>query len=82
MFITLLVATLLISVAVSFLVVRVFRQPIDSILGRIIADEISGAWVTYIIFGLYVVGISSGVRIYDLERYVTFGPAGNARWEG
>ena len=78
MFLTLLGVTLLISVGVSFLVVRVFRRPIDKILKRIIADEISEAWVTYITFGLYVVGISSGVRIYELERYVTEAPIRNA----
>lgn len=78
MFITLLLATLLISVTVSFLVVRVFKKPIGKILERIIADDISAAWVTYITFGLYVVGISTGVRIYDLERYVTPGPGQNA----
>lgn len=71
MFLTLLLVTFLISVFVSFLVVLLFKRPIDSILKRIIADEISGAWVTYITFGLYVVGISSGVRIYELERYIT-----------
>lgn len=74
MFLTLLLVTFLISVFVSFLVVLVFKRPIDSILKRIIADEISGAWVTYITFGLYVVGISSGVRIYELERYITKPP--------
>lgn len=73
MFSILLLATLVISVTVSYLVVRVFRQPIDKILSRIIADSISAAWVTYVTFGLYVVGISSGVRINDLERYVALG---------
>jgi hypothetical protein len=74
MFLTLLLVTFLISVFVSFLVVLLFKRPIDSILKRIIADEISGAWVTYITFGLYVVGISSGVRINELERYITKPP--------
>src|SRR5262245_26138736 len=74
MFLTLLLVTFLISVLVSFLVVRLFKQPIDKILQRIISDDISTAWVTYITFGLYVVGISSGVRIYELERYITRPP--------
>jgi hypothetical protein len=78
MFLTLLLVTFLISVAVSFLVVWLFKSPIDRILKRIIADEISEAWVTYITFGLYVVGISSGVRIYELERYITKPPFQNA----
>jgi hypothetical protein len=78
MFLTLLLVTFLISVFVSFLVVWLFRGPIDRILKRIIADEISEAWVTYITFGLYVVGISSGVRIYELERYITKPPLRDA----
>ena len=71
MFLTLLLVTFVISVLVSFLVVLLFARPIDRILKRIIADEISEAWVRYIKFGLYVVGISSGVRIHELERYIT-----------
>jgi hypothetical protein len=78
MFLTLLLVTFLISVLVSFLVVQLFTLPIDKILSRIIADEISAAWVKYIRFGLYVVGISSGVRIYELERYITKPPVQNA----
>ena len=71
MFLTLLLVTFLIAALMSFLVVRLFTRPIERILKRIIADEISEAWVKYIKFGLYVVGISSGVRINQLERYIT-----------
>ena len=78
MFLTLLLVTFLISALVSFLVVWLFTRPIDRILKRIIADEISEAWVKYIRFGLYVVGISSGVRINQLERYITRPPVQNA----
>lgn len=78
MFLTLLLVTFLISVFVSYLVVSLFKRPIDRILKRIIADEISDAWVRYITFGLFVVGISSGVRIYELERYITKPPVQNA----
>jgi|SRR5216684_181478 len=79
MFLTLLLVTFLISVSVSILVVWLFTRPIDGILRRIIADEISDAWVKYIRFGLYVVGISSGVRINELERYITKPPVQNAQ---
>jgi hypothetical protein len=48
-----------------------FAKPIDRILRRIIADEISQAWLQYLKFAIYVVGISSGVRIWELERYIT-----------
>ena len=74
MFLTLLVVTFLISLVVSYFVVMIFKRPIDRILKRVIADEISEAWVRYITFGLYVVGVSSGVRIYELERYITRPP--------
>ena len=78
MFLTLLLVTFLISVLVSFVVVRLFTSPIGRILKRIIADEISEAWVKYITFGLYVVGISTGVRINQLERYITRPPVEDA----
>lgn len=71
MFLTLLAVTFTISLLVSALVSRVFTQPLDSILKRIITDQISSAWLKYLKFAIYVVGISSGVRIYELEKYIT-----------
>ena len=71
MFFTLLIVTFLIALAVSFGVVRLFDRPVASILRRIVAEELSGAWHRYIKFAAYVVGISGGVRIADLERYVS-----------
>ena len=71
MFLTLLFVTFLIAVGVSALVARLFRDPIEGILQRLIADQISAAWVRYMKFALYVVGISGGVRIWELERYIT-----------
>jgi hypothetical protein len=40
-------------------------------LKRIISDEIYSAWANYIIFAIFVVGISGGVRIWELEKYIT-----------
>ena len=71
MFLTLLAVTLALSAGVSLVVARAFNGPISQILDRIINDEISAAWVRYLRFATIVVGISSGVRIYDLERYIT-----------
>jgi hypothetical protein len=70
-FITLLVVTFAISVAVSGFVVVIFAKPVEDILRRILSDNISHAWVKYIKFAIYVVGVSSGVRIGELERYIT-----------
>ena len=71
MFFTLLLVTFGISIAVCFGVVRIFDAPITAIFKRIIQDEISNAWVKYIKFAAYVVGVSGGVRIYNLERYIS-----------
>jgi hypothetical protein len=71
MFVMLLIVTLLIAFAVSTIVSRFFREPIAQILSRIIADDISRAWSKYLIFAIYVTGISSGVRIWAIEKYVT-----------
>ena len=70
MFLTLLISTFIISLIVSGIVERVFDKSIDGMLRRIIADPISKAWSRYLKFAIYVVGISSGVRIWDLERYL------------
>ncbi|MBN1787295.1 MAG: hypothetical protein JW806_02765 [Sedimentisphaerales bacterium] len=71
MFITLLVATFVIAFVVSTIVVLFFSKPADKILNRIISDAISTAWSKYLKFAIYVTGISSGVRIWDLEKYIT-----------
>lgn len=77
MFITLLLVTFLISAVVSLTIMLFFGKPVATILRRIIADEISQAWVNYLKFAVIVVGISSGVRIWELERYITPAQAGN-----
>ncbi|HKO88185.1 MAG TPA: hypothetical protein VJU83_06655 [Burkholderiales bacterium] len=71
MFLALLLVTFVIALMVSFLVVRIFAGPIQGILKRIIADEISVAWLQYMKFAMYVVGISKGVRVWELERYIS-----------
>ena len=70
MFITLLGVTFLISFTVSGFVVAVFNKPVTQILERILADSISRAWVRYLQFAMIVVGISSGVRVWELEKYL------------
>lgn len=71
MFLTLLAVTFVISLAVSALLVVVFKKPIGSILQRIMADEISQAWKRYLNFAILVIGLSSGVRIWELEKYIS-----------
>src|ERR1700752_279244 len=71
MFLLLLFATFAVALGVSFAVMWLFKKPIDSVLRRIIADEISAAWSKYMKFAILVVGVSSGVPVHDLERYVS-----------
>jgi hypothetical protein len=71
MFFTLLLVTFALAIGVSFAVVKLFDKPISAIFKRIIQDPISNAWHKYITFAAYVVGISGGVRIYQLERYIS-----------
>ena len=70
MFITLLAVTFFIALVVSFIVAKIFGKPIEGILSRIISSEISSAWTKYLNFAIYVVGISAGVRIWNLEKYI------------
>lgn len=70
MLLALLPATLVIAIAVSFTVARLFHHSIATILRRIVSEELSGAWQRYVTFAIYVVGISGGVRVWELEKYV------------
>lgn len=69
-FLLLLIVTLLIAIIVSSLVVFFFRNPIDKIFGRIIGEDISVAWRKFLTFALFVVGVSSGVNIWRLEKFI------------
>ena len=70
MFLTLLVVTFVIALGVSVIVIHMFSASILKILQRIVADELANAWHQYIKFAAYVVGVSGGVRIYQLEQYI------------
>ena len=71
MFLTLLLVTFVVSVLVSLSVARMFANSIESILNRVIADAISVAWLRYMKFAIIAVGVSAGVRIYELEKYIS-----------
>ena len=71
MFFSLLVVTLAIALAVAAGTAHAFTKPIDRILVRIVSDDLAPAWLRYLRFAIVVVGVSSGVRIHELERYIT-----------
>ena len=87
MFLLLLFASFVVALGVSFAVMWLFTKPINSVLRRIIADEISAAWSKYMKFAILVVGVSSGVQLHDLEKYINSAlggreaaPVGFDRW--
>lgn len=71
MFLTLLIVTFIIALSVSYLVAKLFESSVSKILARIVKDEISAAWERYLKFAIIVVGLSGGVRIWELERYIS-----------
>jgi hypothetical protein len=71
MIILLFITTFIIAFAVASIVVFIFNKPIDGILKRVVPPDISPAWAKYLRFAIYVVGIGGGVRVWDLEKYLT-----------
>lgn len=71
MFMTLLVTNFVLAFVVCYIVVRIFRAPLNRILERLVAEDIFTAWAKYLMFAIYVVGISGGVRVWDLEKYIS-----------
>ncbi len=71
MFYYLIISTFALALLVSFIVMRLFSSSINAILARIIHDPIHEAWAKYTKFASMVVGTSSGIRIYDMEKYIT-----------
>jgi len=71
MFTTLLIVTFVIALVISALVALLFSRPIGKILSRLVSEELAPTWQRYIIFAIYVVGISGGTRLWEIEKYIT-----------
>lgn len=70
MFFTLLFVLLGVSAVITILVVLFFKKYIQAILKRLIGEPLYKSWEKFIIFALFVVGISSTVNPHRLEKYV------------
>jgi hypothetical protein len=70
MFLTLLLATFSLATLVSVLVALLFRRPLHRILDRLVAGDLSSAWLRYLLFAVVVVGVGGGARIGSLARYI------------
>lgn len=64
-----LISIFIVSIIISWIIAKAFNSPIQKILEKIINDPISDAWRKYLVFAIYITGISSGVRIWEIERY-------------
>ena len=73
MFYALLITSLLVSLAIVYLVARAFEAPIRDILEHIVGKELAGAWTRYMKFAMYVVGVSGGVHIGEFYQYLPDG---------
>jgi hypothetical protein len=71
MFITLLIVVFIVAVIVSAIVAALFDKPIRQLLSRTVSDDLTAAWTRYLKLAIYVVGISGGVRVWALERYIS-----------
>ncbi len=71
MFIRLLIVTFVVALAMSTFVALLFSRPIDRILNRLVSAELAATWRRYILFATFVVGISGGARLWEMEKYIT-----------
>ena len=71
MFLQLLLVTFVIAAATSTGVALLFARPIRKLLARLVSEVLAPIWQRYILFAIYIVGIAGGVRLRDLERYIT-----------
>ena len=71
MFMTLLLVVFVIAVTTSTIAAVLFSKPVSKILVRLITEELAPTWKRYSTFAIYVVGISGGVRIWEMEKYIT-----------
>ncbi|NOY22515.1 MAG: hypothetical protein GXO70_03240 [Acidobacteria bacterium] len=71
MFLELLLVTFLIAVAIATVVALLFSRPINKLLGHLVSEELAPIWRRYIVFAVYVVGISGGVSVRAIEKYIT-----------
>lgn len=71
MFVVFLAVTFALAAAVSTVPALLFSRPADKVLARLVSDELAPIWRRYLLFAIYVVGITGGVRLWDAEKYVT-----------
>lgn len=70
MFVTLLIVVFIVSLIISSLTALLFSKPVNKILTRLVSEELAPTWKRYILYAVYVVGISGGTRVWEMEMYI------------
>ena len=71
MFFALMAATFAVALLTSLVTARFFDAAVNKILARIVGADLADAWRRYLRFAIGVVGVSGGVRLWELEKYIT-----------
>lgn len=71
MFFALMAATFAVALLTSLVTARFFDAAVNKILARIVGADLADAWRRYLRFAIVVVGVSGGVRLWALEKYIT-----------
>jgi hypothetical protein len=68
----LLLLTIATAVTTAFVLARLTDKLVALLIGRLVDDkELCTAWTKYIRLAIYVVGVTGGVKVYQLERYLS-----------
>ena len=70
MFLQLLLITFIVAAGTCTIAALLFAKPVNKLLARLVSAELASIWQRYILFAIYVVGISGGTRVWELERYI------------
>ena len=70
MFMQLLVITFVVAAGTCTVAALLFAKPVRKLLARLVSAELAPTWQRYILFAIYVVGISGGTRLWELQRYI------------
>ena len=74
MVILLFTASFLLSLAVSYVIAKLFRESAEGFLSRFFARPLSAAAAKYLEFVIVFVGVTSGTRIHLLQDYIDAPP--------
>ena len=78
MVILLFTASFLLSLAVSYVIAKLFRESAEGFLSRFFARPLSAAAAKYLEFVIVFVGVTSGTRIHLLQDYIDAPPLESA----